>query len=354
MATKKKDENLVLNEDNQTGGALYIDTEAYRQKQEQQAQANANRQNYISLVQQYQNPEPFQYDYESDPLYQNYLESYSRQGKTAMNDTLAQVSARTGGLASSYAGQAAQQAYDSYLSKAADKIPELYNLRYNEWKDRNSQLLNQIQLAQELDNSSYNRGRDTIADERYADELAYSRERDAIADERYQNEWDYQVAQDKLANYYKYKNSQEDNVSKLLKIAQTTNLPSDWANYYTAAGLNQTQVDAAMDNSGYNATYTPGKTSVTEGEFNRSSAMVQQYGTYQNYLKQTGGRTYTEKPADRTSVVTSGYSAMSDAFSTAKEKGLTDEDFYQYVENAGYKAGLTDAEIEKFFKQRGM
>ena len=41
---------------------------------------------------------------------------------------LGQVAARTGGLASSYAGSAAQQTYDGYMSALADKVPELRQL----------------------------------------------------------------------------------------------------------------------------------------------------------------------------------------------------------------------------------
>ncbi len=49
----------------------------------------------------------FSYDPENDPVYQQYRDSYTRNGQRAMADTLGQVSARTGGLASSYAETAA-------------------------------------------------------------------------------------------------------------------------------------------------------------------------------------------------------------------------------------------------------
>ena len=58
--------------------------------------------------------EAFSYDPEKDPLYLQYKDSYTRNGQRAMQDTLGQVSARTGGLASSYAGSAAQQSWRSW------------------------------------------------------------------------------------------------------------------------------------------------------------------------------------------------------------------------------------------------
>ena len=80
------------------------------------------------LTKQILNREAFSYDPEKDPTYQQYKESYTRSGERAMQDTLGQVSARTGGLASSYAGSAAQQTYDNYMGALADKIPELKQL----------------------------------------------------------------------------------------------------------------------------------------------------------------------------------------------------------------------------------
>ena len=81
------------------------------------------------------NREAFTYDPEKDPTYQQYKESYTRNGERAMQDTLGQVSARTGGLASSYASSAAQQTYDGYMSALADKIPELRQLAYSMYMD---------------------------------------------------------------------------------------------------------------------------------------------------------------------------------------------------------------------------
>ncbi|MEG1578244.1 MAG: hypothetical protein RR336_05730, partial [Oscillospiraceae bacterium] len=61
------------------------------------------------------NREAFSYDPQKDDTYKQYQESYTRNGQRAMQDTLGQVSARTGGLASSYAGNASQQTYDNYM-----------------------------------------------------------------------------------------------------------------------------------------------------------------------------------------------------------------------------------------------
>jgi len=103
----------------------------------------------------------FSYDSASDPLYQNYKDQYTRNGQTASNNTLAQISARTGGLASSYAGQAAQQTYNSYMQALNDKVPELYQLAYSKYMDEFTMAQNKLSAAADYDEKNYSRNLDT-------------------------------------------------------------------------------------------------------------------------------------------------------------------------------------------------
>lgn len=82
---------------------------------------------------------PFTYDYKTDPSYQAYANQYAYDGERAMRDTLAQVSARTGGLASSYAASAAQQSYNDYMQRLNEQIPTLENLAYQRWANQNDE-----------------------------------------------------------------------------------------------------------------------------------------------------------------------------------------------------------------------
>ena len=76
--------------------------------------------------QQIMGREPFKYDVNTDELYKQYMDKYSALGKKAMEDTIGKSTALTGGYANSYAQVAGQQAYNDYMSKASDMIPELY------------------------------------------------------------------------------------------------------------------------------------------------------------------------------------------------------------------------------------
>lgn len=79
------------------------------------------------------NPTAFSYDVEQDPVYSAYRKQYLREGDRAMADTLAKLSAGTGGRPSSYAVMAAQQAGNYYNSQLTDVIPNLYQNAYQRY-----------------------------------------------------------------------------------------------------------------------------------------------------------------------------------------------------------------------------
>jgi len=100
----------------------------------------------------------------ADPLYQQYKDSYMRQGNLAMRDTMGNASALTGGYGSTYAQTAGSQAYDQYLGKLNDKIPELYQLAYGMYQDEGQNMYNQLNALQGLDSTEYGRYRDSMSD----------------------------------------------------------------------------------------------------------------------------------------------------------------------------------------------
>ncbi len=75
----------------------------------------------------------FSYDYATDPVYQAYAKQYRREGDRSMQSTLANKAAQTGGVASSAAIAASQQAQNYYNAQLADKIPELYSQAYSRY-----------------------------------------------------------------------------------------------------------------------------------------------------------------------------------------------------------------------------
>ena len=109
------------------------------------------------LVNKAINRQPFQYDPASDPAYQAYARQYTRLGDEAGRDTLADVASQTGGLASSYAVTASQQARNAYNQALTDKIPSLMETAYNKYRNEYNDYLAGIGTLQGLDDSAYNR-----------------------------------------------------------------------------------------------------------------------------------------------------------------------------------------------------
>lgn len=96
---------------------------------------------YQRLLNSVTNPEKFSYDLDSDVVWDAYRKQYLREGERATADTLAKVSAATGGRPSSYAIGAAHQAGDYYASKLTDMIPTLHQNAYQRY-------LNDLELKQ--------------------------------------------------------------------------------------------------------------------------------------------------------------------------------------------------------------
>ena len=138
------------------------------------------------------NRKPFSYDIGTDPVYQQYREQYQRQGRLAMQDTMGQAAALTGGYGSTYGEQVGQQAYNAYLQNLNDVVPDLYNAAYNRYRDEGTDLYNQYGLISDRENQAYSRYRDTVND--YYSDLSDARSAYDSAYSRDYNQWSDQLS----------------------------------------------------------------------------------------------------------------------------------------------------------------
>ena len=180
------------------------------------------------------NRKAFAYDPAKEPMYQQYADSYTRQGKQAMEDTLAQVSARTGGLASSYAGTAAQQTYNGYMSALADKVPELRQLAYEMYMDEGDTMRQNLQMLQGLEQTDYNRYLDALGQWNDNRQFDYNAGQDA-------KNWAYKQRRDEVADG-QYEQERAD--EKAMAAAQLLGQTGDYSKYKELLGLTDDQVAA--------------------------------------------------------------------------------------------------------------
>ena len=144
------------------------------------------------------NREDFSYDFNGDALYQQYKDKYIKQGKMAMEDTIGQASAMTGGYGNSYAQTVGNQAYQASLEQLNDVVPELYQMAYDRYNQEGQDLYNQYAMLGEQESQDYGRYRDQVGD--------WKTERDYLAG-RYDSEREYdysKYADERTFEYGKY------------------------------------------------------------------------------------------------------------------------------------------------------
>lgn len=109
------------------------------------------------LIKDYQNRDKFSYSADSDPLFQQMLSSAMQSGKTAMQDTMGQAAALSGGYASSYAQGVGNNAYNQYIQEAYNNLPEYYQLAMEAYNMEGQNMLNQLSLLDAADSKEYDR-----------------------------------------------------------------------------------------------------------------------------------------------------------------------------------------------------
>ena len=170
----------------------------------------------------------FRYDSATDPLYQQYRQSYIQQGKAAMRDSMGQAAALTGGYGSSYAQAVGQQQYDAYLRRLADILPETYAMALESWQAEGDALRGKYETTAALEKSDY---------DRYLDELGqYNRELSLARDDA-QTAYERMIYSDETAY-----DRQQDAYSRLLSLMAAGYAPG--VEEYAAAGLTRAQGEA--------------------------------------------------------------------------------------------------------------
>ena len=182
----------------------------------------ANKVIIDDVLKQYLNREKFSYDFNEDALYQQYKDKYIQQGKMAMQDTMGQAAALTGGYGNSYAASVGNQAYNASLENLNDIIPELYQLAYDRYNQEGQDLINKYSLLADdmateygMWSDKYNRlytdYRNQIGDSQwlaqfdeairqYNEQFAYQKDRDAVSDSQWEQEFNYGKEQDAVSN----------------------------------------------------------------------------------------------------------------------------------------------------------
>lgn len=159
------------------------------------------------LLSKISNREEFSYDFNADPLYQQYKDNYTKLGNEASMNAAANVANLTGGYGNSYAATAASQANQQYLTQLNNIIPQLQSAALDKYQMETENLYNQYSAYGNAEDRAYGQYRDSVSDY-YADRdyytngyntdraYEYQQERDAVSDSQWNQNFDYNKAID--------------------------------------------------------------------------------------------------------------------------------------------------------------
>ena len=163
------------------------------------------------------NREKFSYNLNGDALYRQYKDQAIQNGRLAMQDTLGQAAAMTGGFGSSYGQTAAQQAYRQQMANLGDKASALYDKARSEYGRQGTADKQAYDLLLQRENRSQNQYKQNLAAWEAENQRLWSRydqaqaaDYNAYRDEIKDSQWlqEFQQAQqqfyEKLRRQYGY------------------------------------------------------------------------------------------------------------------------------------------------------
>ena len=251
------------------------------------------------------NREKFSYNLNADPLYEQYRELYTQNGKKAMMDTVGEASALTGGYSNSYAVTAGNQAYHEYLDNLNDVALDLRDRAYEQYGDEGEKLFEDVKLLRSLDGDDYDKYLNEL--ERYYKDGEYLLERlTAMSDAEYEQflqtveawENDRDFAFKEKADALDREEFEKEMAFKKAEAERDqANADRDYAlslqKLYASgsSGSSSSKEKKSSETISYPETYKefcsatgyPGI--MTETEYNSHEKVKSKYGTYKKYLQ---------------------------------------------------------------------
>lgn len=284
-------------------------------------------------------------DWTGGDQYKSLADRYSSKGNMAMQDTVGQVSSRTGGLASSYATTAAQQQYNYYMEQLEGAAQSVFD-------DERGDLIQNAGLAKDYGDQEYSR---------YMDQLNQTKQNQGVALDTIQELLNYAYtdnanvkkdAQNRVYDYIVNQGGSAANLSADLITSSgytTAELNAMEAKYQQSIVGSYSSGRSSGGSSGssgaidYDGLFQAAKASGNPQSWLSQKANYKQYGftsssglyaDYQNWLKNQSGSTNTAKswgatgakpvktfPGQTTSTNSNSYQAVSSQVSQMRASG---------------------------------
>lgn len=128
------------------------------------AYASAYEQQLAALYQELAGRQPFSYNPETDGAFARYARLYQQKGRAAMEDTVGQAAALTGGYGSSYAEHAGQQAYGQYMQELMALLPQFQEQAREAYDQEGQALRERYDLLDKQEKADYDRWQDGMSE----------------------------------------------------------------------------------------------------------------------------------------------------------------------------------------------
>lgn len=211
----------------------------------------------------------FSYDPATDPLYQNYRKQYTREGQRATADALGAAAAASGGIPSSYANAAANQASNYYAAQLTDKIPDLYQLAYNQYLNDYNMDLSNLGVVQGAEQSDYDKYLNQLNQYNTDRNFSYGQFLDELSsqNQRRTDALNEAVLRAEMGDYGGYESLGWDTSNIPAEIERQLTLAQLGAQYGDYSGLNGLGIDTSNNPTDYDRRYNLALLQAQYGDF---------------------------------------------------------------------------------------
>lgn len=298
------------------------------------------------------NRQPFSYNVNADPIYNQYKDAYTQSGNLAMRDTMGNAAALTGGYGSSYGQTVGQQAYNQHMGQLNNVIPELYQAAYGRYQNEGNNLLNNLSALQGMEQQAYNQHRDNVGDYQSDRAFDYNRQMDEQSQANWNRQFDHGVSQDALAqqNYereFDYRAGQnaiaQDNWNRQFEhnVGQDEQAQSNWNRQFDY-GVNQ---DAQNRRDYLNELAQSQANLDRQFEYNKQQDTIDRESALSQYYREQAAKTSKAEAEASTKRVNDAMDRTEDMIKSTDMFGNLQYEPQQVFEYLLDRKDLTDEEV---------
>lgn len=287
-----------------------------------------------TLLDRILNGEKFSYDVNADALYQQYKDKYIKQGQQAMQDTMGQAAALTGGYGSSYATTAGSQAYQGYLERLNDIVPQLQEAAYNRYLQEENANRQNLSTVQSADAADYAKYRDLVGD--YWTEGNYLATKQGNLSQEDWNKYLQSVSNYENDRAFRFNQEQFD-----YQKAQDALSQKNWEKEFALAQA----AKASSGRSGSSSRSSSRSSSSSGAKYsNKAISNMAKSGNISGVMQALEGQ--ADSPEDLINLMTA-YGVDIDEARHTVEKAYLPQSYKEFVDLTGQSGILTESEFKR-------